>query len=253
MSALRVALAQLAWTGDHRSMGDRLERAVREASGLGARLTAFAELCTTPYFCAEREGGRDQAYEPIPGGPTVRRMSALAEELGMVLVVPLAELGADDRRYNSAAVIDADGTLAGTYRKRHLPNGPGAWEQDRFHPGEGGPAVFPTVIGRVGVALCWDRFFLDTWEAVGRERARLTVVPIASGRRSPAPEATIVQTSMARSHSMFVATVNRVGAPDFPGGSYVAAPSGAVLGAFGSDHEELVVRDLDLREARRPS
>lgn len=243
MSIVRVALAQMSWTGDRESTMDRLERAVRDAAGLGAGLVGFPELCTTPYFCAERD--RAGRFEPIPDGPTTRRMRALAGELGVVLVVPLAERDALGARYNSAAVLDADGTVAGIYRKRHLPHGPGCWERAHFRPGSG-PAVFATAAGRIGVAICWDRYFPDTWQALARDRAQLTVVPVASSLDPTDRRATLVQPTVAFLHSMFVATVNRVDTPHYTGGSYVADPSGEILGPFGSNKAELLVRDIDL-------
>ncbi len=146
MSLPRIALAQMA-----PATMDLLENAVRAAAGRGAGLVAFPELCTTPYFCAGRGvGGR---FERIPEGPTTSRMCELAGELGVVLVVPLAECDAAGHRYNSAVVLDADGTVAGTYRKRHLPQCPGSWERDYFRSGTG-PRVFATAAGRIGVAIC---------------------------------------------------------------------------------------------------
>lgn len=180
MTTLRIGLAQVSWAGDRESMMDRLEHAVRDAAGHGASLVVFPELCTTPYFCADPDG--TGTFESVPDGPTTRRMRTVAAELGVVLVVPLAESDRLGARYNSAVVLDADGTVAGTYRKRHLPHGAGGWEQHYFRPGSG-PAVFATAVGRIGVAICWDRHFSDIWAALDRERAQLTVVPIASSRR----------------------------------------------------------------------
>ncbi|WP_133997796.1 carbon-nitrogen hydrolase family protein [Kribbella sp. VKM Ac-2566] len=171
MSVLRLALAQVT------STMDRLANAIRVAAGQGAGLVSYPELSTTSYFCVHRAA--DGAFERVPDGPTTREMCALARELGVVLVVPLAERDSSGGRYNSAVVIDSDGTVAGTCRKRHLPHGPGSWEHDYFQPGDG-PAVFATAVGRLGVAICWDRYFPETWQALARDRAELTVVPIAS-------------------------------------------------------------------------
>jgi beta-ureidopropionase len=173
-----------------------LETTTRTAVVHGASLVAFPELCTTPYFC---EAQNPQYFEPATG-QTISRMALLANELGIVVVLPFAESDVTGR-YNSAAVIDADGTLVGVYRKRHLPNE----ERECFQSGEG-PAVFPTAAGRIGVAICWDRFFPDIWQDLVRERARLVVVPTASSDRPVNPGA---------ANGVITAIVNRSEAP-FP-------------------------------------
>lgn len=251
MTTLRIGLAQVSWAGDRESMMDRLEHAVRDAAGCGAGLVVFPELCTTPYFCADPNG--TGIFEPVPDGPATRRMRSVAAELGVVLVVPLAERDPLGAWYNSAVVLDADGAVAGTYRKRHLPHRAGSWERHYFRPGSG-PAVFATAVGRIGVAICWDRHFPDIWEALERERAQLTVVPIASSRRPADERDASAPTVIAFPHKTDVAVVNRVDPGLYRGGSCVVDPAGQITGPIGSGSAEVVLCDIDLpRPSRKAS
>jgi beta-ureidopropionase len=204
---VRIALGQTGWAGSYEPTVDKLEEVARAAAVHDAALVGFPELCTSPYFCAG--GPADGYFEPVPG-PTVDRMSLLAKELGLVIVVPLAERDREGR-YNSAAVLDADGTLAGVYRKLHLPD----HERDYFQPGDSGPAVFTTAAGRIGIAICWDRFFPDIWQNLVRQQAQLAVVPIASSDRPVNPGA---------ARGIVTAIINRCDAP-YSGGSTVMSPA----------------------------
>lgn len=216
---------------------------MREAARRKAHLIAFPEMCTTPYFCGERNVAIDRFAEPVPGGPAVARMSRLAADNGIVVVLPLAER-AGPHAYNSAAVIDADGRLVGRYRKNHLPQSPGCWERDYFQAGHGWPA-FPTAAGRIGVLICYDRWFPEGWRALALADAQIIINPVTSTIPRTDPRATMIQPAAAFSNHVYVATANRPG-PDYSGGSYIAGPDGHVRGARASARQGLVVRDLDL-------
>ena len=190
--------------------------------------------------------------EPVPDGPTVQRMQALARETGMVLVVPVYEVESAGFYYNTAAVIDADGTYLGKYRKHHIPQVKGFWEKFYFKPGNLGWPVFDTAVGTVGVYICYDRHFPEGWRALGLAGAQIVYNPSATSRGLSAYLWKLEQPAAAVANEYFVAAINRVGVEeygdnDFYGTSYFVDPRGQFVGDVASDHdEELVVRDLDL-------
>ena len=249
---VRAALAQLKWTGDKQSMLDEHERAAREAAAQGAQVMCFQELFYGPYFCQVQDTEFYGYAEAVPGGETVERFSALAGELGMVLVLPMYEQEQPGVLYNTAAVIDADGTYLGKYRKTHIPQVKGFWEKFYFRPGNLGYPVFDTAVGRVGVYICYDRHFPEGWRALGLAGAQIVFNPSATSRGLSAYLWKLEQTSSAAANMYFVGTINRVGVEplgdnDFYGTSYFADPRGQFVGDPASDtDEEVVVRDLDL-------
>ncbi|MYX37200.1 MULTISPECIES: nitrilase-related carbon-nitrogen hydrolase, partial [unclassified Streptomyces] len=148
---VRAALVQTKWTGDKESMTDLHERYAREAAAQGAQVIGFQEVFNAPYFCQVQEPEHYRWAEPVPDGPTIVRMQALAKELRMVMVVPVYEIEQSGFYYNTAAVIDADGSYLGKYRKHHIPQVKGFWEKYYFKPGNLGWPVFDTAVGKVGV------------------------------------------------------------------------------------------------------
>ena len=156
---VRGALLQATYTGDTESMIEKHENHVREAAKDGAQIMCFQELFSSAYFCQEQNPKWYALAEPIPEGPTVKRMQDLAKETGMVLVVPMYEEESTGVYYNTAAVIDADGQYLGKYRKTHIPQVGGFWEKFYFRPGNLGYPVFDTAVGKVGVYICYDRHF----------------------------------------------------------------------------------------------
>lgn len=249
---LRAALGQVEWAGDLDAMLTRLELSVRSAAARGARVIAFPEMCNTSYFCAVMDPALRKLAEPVPDGPTVGRMREVARDTGVVVIVPLAEKDESGDCYNSAAVIDSDGRLVGRYRKQHLPHAPGGWERFYFRPGTTGWPVFNTAVGRVGVLICWDRFFPEAWRALALAGADVIFNPIGSAIHPTQPLWTLVQPASSFVNHVFAGVVNWVG-PDrrgdlaFSGGSYFAGPFGEVLGtpAPGSQGD-VIVQDLDL-------
>ncbi len=249
--AVRAALVQTAWTGDTETMIARHEEYARDAARRGAQVMGFQEVFNAPYFCQVQEPEHYRWAEEVPGGPTVTRMRALARETGMVLVVPVFEAEGTGHYYNTAAVLDADGTFLGKYRKHHIPQLPGFWEKFYFRPGNLGWPVFDTAAGRIGVCICYDRHFPEGWRALGLAGAQLVFNPSATSRGLSAHLWQLEQRAAAAANEYFVAAINRVGREpygdnDFYGTSYFADPRGRLVGGTASDtEEELLVRDLD--------
>lgn len=249
---VRGALLQATWTGDKQSMIDKHVAYARQAAQAGVQVICFQELFGGPYFCQVRDARWRASAEPIPDGPTTRLMQDLARATQMVLVVPLYEQAAPGVCYNSAAVIDADGSYLGKYRKTHIPQGSGFWEKDYFRPGDLGYPVFATAVGKIGVCICYDRHFPEAARALGLNGAELVLIPASVSWGSTEPLWRIEQTGHAAANGYFVGSANRVGAePGFGssayfGQSYFCDPRGQVCGAVGSaDSEELLIRDLD--------
>ncbi|MFI0719279.1 nitrilase-related carbon-nitrogen hydrolase [Streptomyces sp. NPDC021224] len=250
-NVVRAALVQAAWTGDTDSMVAKHEAHARSAAAQGAQVIGFQELFNAPYFCQVQDTAHHRWAEAVPDGPTVRRMRDLARETGMVIVVPVFEIEQPGVYYNTAAVIDADGSYLGKYRKHHLPQLPGFWEKFYFRPGNLGWPVFDTAVGRVGVYICYDRHFPEGWRALGLAGARLVFNPSATSRGLSSYLWQLEQPAAAVANEYFVAAINRVGREeygddDFYGTSYFADPRGQLVGdAASATEEELLVRDLD--------
>jgi N-carbamoylputrescine amidase len=248
---VRAALVQAKWTGDTASMVDLHEKYARDAAAQDAKILGFQEVFNAPYFCQVQEAEHYRWAEPVPDGPTVRRMCALAKELGVVLVVPIFEVEGAGFYYNTAAVIDADGSYLGKYRKHHLPQLPGFWEKYYFRPGNLGWPVWDTAVGRVGVYICYDRHFPEGWRALGLAGAQLVYNPSATSRGLSSHLWKLEQPAAAVANEYFIAAINRVGVEeygdnDFYGTSYFVDPRGQLVGEPASDNdEELLVRDLD--------
>ena len=257
---VRGALLQATYTGDKETMIQKHERYAREAAAQGAQIMCFQELFAGPYFCQEQDGKWYTQAEPIPNGPTVKRMQELAKETGMVLILPTYEEQDAGVYYNTAAVVDADGTYLGKYRKTHIPQLSGFWEKFYFRPGNLGYPVFDTAVGKVGVYICYDRHFPEGARMLGLNGAEIVFIPSATSRGLSQHLWRIEQTGHAIANGYFVGTINRVGIEeslgdnDFYGQSYFCNPRGEFVGDVGDAYEEeLIVRDLDLdliREVR---
>ncbi|MBM7819293.1 N-carbamoylputrescine amidase [Cellulosimicrobium cellulans] len=251
MTTVRAALTQVRWTGDKESMIDVHEKHLRDAADQGAKLVCFQELFYGPYFCQVQDAAYYAYAESVPG-PTVERFSALAAELGTVVVLPVYEEEQPGVLYNTAAVIDADGRYLGKYRKTHIPHVRGFWEKFYFRPGNLGYPVFDTAVGRVGVYICYDRHFPEGWRALGLNGAEIVLNPSATSRGLSNYLWRLEQPAAAVANEYYVGAINRVGVEDlgdddFYGTSYFVDPEGAFVGEPADDHEEeLVVRDLDL-------
>ena len=251
-NVIKAALLQTDWTGDKASMIDKHEEATREAAAQGAQVMCFQELFYGPYFCQVQEPEYYDYTEAIPDGPTTQRFQSIAKELGMVLVLPMYEVEQAGVYYNTAAVIDADGTYLGKYRKHHIPQVKGFWEKFYFRPGNLGYPVFDTAVGKVGVYICYDRHFPEGWRALGLNGANIVFNPSATSRGLSAYLWKLEQPASAVANEYYIGAINRVGIEplgenDFYGTSYFVDPEGKFVGDPADDHKpELIVRELDL-------
>ena len=251
MATVRAALVQAEWTGDVDSMIDTQEGYARDAAEAGAQVLCFQEIFSTPYFCTVQDPANFAYAERMPG-PTTDRMQALAAETGMVLVVPMFEMVDEGTYFNTAAVVDADGTLLGKYRKVHIPQVRGFWEKFYFRPGNLGYPTFDTAVGRIGVYICYDRHFPEGWRELGLGGATIVFNPSATTRGHSMYLWQLEQPAAAVANEFFVGAVNRVGpepheGTDYYGSSYFVDPRARLVGDPASDtDDEVVVRDLDL-------
>jgi len=249
---VRAALIQAEWTGDKDSMLNKHMDLARKAAKDGAQVLCFQELFYGPYFCQVQDDEYFAYTEPIPDGPTTRAMQELAKETGMVLVVPMFEVEQEGFYYNTAAVIDADGTYLGKYRKTHIPHVKGFWEKYYFRPGNMGYPVFDTAVGRIGVYICYDRHFPEGWRALGLAGAKIVFNPSATSRGLSMYLWNLEQPAAAVANEYFIGAINRVGVEplgdnDFYGSTYFVDPRGQKVGDAASDKDdEVIVRDLDL-------
>ena len=250
------------------SAGDALEelrranvektlRYVDEAGARGVQILCMQEIFTGPYFCAEQDARWYGATERIPDGPTTRVMQELAKKYGMVIVVPLYEEDGPGVYYNTAAVIDADGSYLGKYRKNHIPHcAPGFWEKFYFRPGNLGYPVFETRYAKIGVYICYDRHFPEGARALGLNGAEIVFNPSSTVAGLSEYLWKLEQPAHAVANAYFVGAINRVGteAPwnigEFYGQSYFCDPRGRFLATGSRDTDELVVADLDLDQIR---
>ncbi len=233
---------------------------VREARAKGAELVCLQELFRSQYFCQTEDHSHFALAEPVPG-PSTEALSRLAAELGVVIVASLFERRAEGLYHNTAAIIDADGTYLGKYRKMHIPDDPQYYEKFYFTPGDLGFLAWDTKVGRIGVLVCWDQWYPEAARLTALAGAQILFYPTAigwlpaekaeHGAQQQAARETI-QRSHAIANGVYVCAVNRVGhegAPsggiEFWGGSFVADPGGRILAKAG-EGEEVLIATCDL-------
>ncbi|SEQ50175.1 MULTISPECIES: nitrilase-related carbon-nitrogen hydrolase [Lentzea] len=249
---IRAALVQQKWTGDKESMIANAVEHIRAAASQGAQVLCLQELFYGPYFCQVQDADFYSYTESIPDGPTTQLMQEVAAQNNIVLIVPMYEVEQPGVYYNTAAVIDADGTYLGKYRKNHIPQVKGFWEKFYFKPGNLGYPVFDTAVGRIGVYICYERHFPEGWRALGLAGAKIVFNPSATSRSLSEYLWKLEQPAAAVANEYFVGAINRVGVEplgdnEFYGQTYFVSPRGQLVGDAASDtEEELVVRDLDL-------
>src|ERR1700740_754149 len=249
---VRAGLIQQRWTGDKESMIQAAVGHIAAAASNGAQVVCLQELFYGPYFCQVQDADYYSYTEPIPDGPTTRLLQDVARDHSIVIVAPMYEEEHPGIYYNTAAVIDADGSYLGKYRKTHIPQVKGFWEKFYFRPGNPGYPLFDTKVGKVGVHICYDRHFPEGWRALGPAGAGVGFNPSATSRGLSGYLWQLEQPAAAVANEYFVAAINRVGQEeygdnDFYGTSYFVDPRGQFVGDVASDkEEELVVRDLDL-------
>ncbi len=230
---------------------------IEQAGKQGVQILCMQEIFTGPYFCAEQSTRWYDATERIPDGPTTKLMQELAKKHAMVIVVPLYEEEGEGVYYNTAAVIDADGTYLGKYRKNHIPHtAPGFWEKFYFKPGNLGYPVFKTKYAQVGVYICYDRHFPEGARELGLNGAEIVFNPSATVAGLSEYLWKLEQPAHAVANAYFVGAINRVGteAPwnigEFYGQSYFCDPRGQIVAQASRDKTELITADLDLDKIR---
>ena len=258
---IKAALIQAASTHDgaedpkviRSAMIDKHISMIEDAAKKGVQVLCLQELFYGPYFCAEQETRWYSITEQIPDGPTTQLMMETAKRLGMVIVVPIYEVDGTGIYYNTASVIDADGTYLGKYRKHHIPQcQPGFWEKFYFRPGNLGYPVFQTAVGKVGVYICYDRHFPEGARCLGLNGAEIIFNPSATVAGLSEHLWKIEQPAHAVANQYFVGAINRVGKEspwnigEFYGQSYFCDPRGQMVAVASRDHEELLIADLDL-------
>ncbi|HBY94600.1 MAG TPA: acyltransferase [Chloroflexi bacterium] len=253
---LRAALLQATWTGDKQSMIEKHVDYAARAADRGAQVVCFQELFYGPYFCQVQDAAYYDLTEEIPNGPTTELMQNVARKHNMVLIVPVYERAQTGTYYNTAAVIDADGTYLGKYRKTHIPHVNGFWEKFYFRPGNLGYPVFDTAVGKIGVYICYDRHFPEGARALGLNGAELVFIPSATSRGLSMHLWFIEQVSHAIANGYWVGTINRVGKEplgdnDYYGSSYFVNPRGEIIAQASDTEEELLVADLDMDMVRQ--
>ena len=258
MREVIVAAVQIACTDDLTSNLDKIESHVRAAAKRGARLVVLQELFEGPYFCKDIDRKHLARAKPFKGHQTVARLSALARELGVVLPVSYYEADGD-KRYNSLAMLDADGKVLGRYRKSHIPDSPGYSEKFYFADGDTGFVVHETAAGRVGAGICWDQWFPEAARAMVLQGAEILIYPTAIGSE-PSFQAwdsrdhwqRVMQGHAGANLTPLIAA-NRVGVEKgvscdvvFYGSSFIADHTGAKLAEADRVTEGVISAALDL-------
>jgi len=235
------------------AMLDKHVAYVEQAARDGAQLVCLQEIFYGPYFCAEQSAKWYDCTEPIPDGPTIRVMRDLAKRLHTALIVPIYEIEQAGIYYNTAAVIDRDGSYVGKYRKSHIPHvAPGFWEKFYFRPGNLGFPVFDLGFAKIGVYICYDRHFPEGARALGLGGAEIVFNPSATVAGLSEYLWKLEQPAHAVANGYFIGAINRVGteAPwnigEFYGSSYFCDPRGQIFAQASRDHDEVLTADLDL-------
>ena len=229
---------------------------IDEAGENGVQVLCLQEVFNQPYFCPSQDAKWYEAVEKIPDGPTTRLMQDYAKKHAMVIVVPIYEEERTGVYYNAAAVIDADGSYLGKYRKTHIPQVAGFYEKFFFKPGTSGWPVFDTAYCRLGVYICYDRHFPEGWRALALNGAEYIVNPSATVAGLSQYLWKLEQPASAVANGVFIGACNRVGteAPwnigRFYGSSYVVDPRGEFLCEASEDRNELVWADMDMEKVR---
>jgi N-carbamoylputrescine amidase len=256
MTTVRAALIQANANMEKKEAIDKHVEMIADAARQGAQIVGLQEIFFGPYFCAEQDPKWYATAEP-DDGPTVTLMREVAKSHGIVLVVPWFEEAQPGVYYNTACVIERDGTVLGKYRKTHIPQvGPCFWEKFYFKPGNLGYPVFQTSVGKVGLIICYDRHFPEVARELGLKGAELVFNPSATVASLSKYLWELEQPAHAVANGFFVAASNRVGVESplnpatFYGSSYFCSPRGKILAQASATDDEVLVCDLDLDEIR---
>lgn len=258
-SELHIGLVQCAFGDDRASNVERVNALVRRAASEGAQVIVTPELFEGRYFPRREDERAFDLSAPLDGHPTITVMQRLAAELGVVLPVSFFER-AGQQHYNSVAVIDADGTTLGVYRKSHIPDGPGYEEKFYFRPGDTGFRVWNTRFGRIGVGICWDQWFPEAARAMALHGAEVLLYPTAIGSEPETPDVDTadpwqrVMVGHAVANAMPVAASNRIGVEGeltFYGSSFICDARGDLVASLGREDEGVAVATFDRDALRR--
>ncbi|AWM59936.1 N-carbamoylputrescine amidase [Stutzerimonas stutzeri] len=253
-----VAATQMACSWDRQANIANADKLVREAAAKGAQIILIQELFETPYFCQKPNAEYLQLATPVEQNPAIQHFQKVAAELQVVLPISFFEL-AGRARFNSIAIIDADGKLLGVYRKSHIPDGPGYHEKYYFNPGDTGFKVWNTRYAKIGVAICWDQWFPETARSMALMGAELLFYPTAIGSEPHDPNITSrdhwqrVQQGHAGANLMPLIASNRIGREEqdgyditFYGSSFIANQFGAKVEEMDETSEGVLVHQFDL-------
>ena len=259
----RVGLVQMSCSTDAAANRGKAAARVRQAAKRGAQVICLQELFAAHYFCQEEDHRRHDLAETVPG-PSTDILAPLARELGVVIVAPIFERRAAGVNHNSAAVIDADGSIAGIYRKMHIPDDPHYYEKYYFAPGDLGFKTFQTKYANIGVLICWDQWYPEGARLTALRGADILFYPTAIGWHPAEKKAEgarqrdawiTVQRGHAVANGIYVAAANRVGLEqemtesgagiEFWGSSFLCGPQGEMIKQASTRKEEIVIADCD--------
>jgi N-carbamoylputrescine amidase len=269
--SFKVGLVQMAMSADPQDNLERAASRVEEAAARGAEVVCLPEMFRTQYFCQREDAALFDLAETVPG-PSTDRLSRVARKAGVAVVAPVFEKRAAGLYHNSAVVLERDGTVAGLYRKMHIPDDPAFYEKFYFAPGDLGFKAFPLQAGRIGTLICWDQWYPEGARLTALQGASVLFYPTAIGWHPHEKAAQgaaqrdawrTVQRGHAIANGVYVAAVNRVGhersAPgeaglEFWGSSFLCDPFGVVIAEASTDREEILVGEIDpgrIEEVRR--
>jgi N-carbamoylputrescine amidase len=262
MTSVTVAATQMACSWDIEANIGRAEEMVREAAGKGANIVLLQELFETPYFCPDQKQEHFALAHPFAGNPLIGRFAGLAAELGVVLPVSFFER-AHNAYYNAIAIVDADGTVLGRYRKSHIPQGPGYEEKFYFNPGDTGFRAWETRFGTIGVGICWDQWFPECARSMALVGADILLYPTAIGSEPNNPDLDSrdhwqrVMQGHAGANLVVLAASNRIGVEandsadmTFYGSSFIAGPTGEMAAEANRTDQAVITASFDLNEIR---
>ena len=257
---INIGIVQMSCSGDVDDNFDKALIQIREAAAKGAQVICLQELFKSLYFCDVEDHKNFELAEAIPG-PSTNSLGALAKELGVVIIASLFEKRAHGLYHNTTAVLDADGSYLGKYRKMHIPDDPAFYEKFYFTPGDLGYKTFQTKYAKIGILICWDQWYPEASRITALMGAEIMFYPTAIGWATDQDEDTnkeqydawqIIQRSHAVANGVHVVSVNRVGfeqdgAMKFWGGSFVANPQGKLMYLASHDNEETTVVEVDTK------
>lgn len=262
MAKIKIGLVQSSCSNNIDNNIERAIEGIRKAASEGAQIVCLQELFTSLYFCDVENYDNFKIAETIPG-PTTDKLSKIAAELQVVIVASLFEKRAKGLYHNTTAILDADGTYLGKYRKMHIPDDPAYYEKFYFTPGDLGYKVFQTKYAKIGVLICWDQWYPEASRITALLGAEILFYPTAIGWASTQDEETnieqynawqTIQRSHAIANGVHTVSVNRVGyeqngAMKFWGGSFVSNPFGTILKQASHENEEVIVVEIETEKS----